>query len=53
MNYFSAELDELAEEVKSLDGTREEVMTLLCNEDVAHVLAQHTLWSAGILQTRE
>ena len=48
---YGNELDELAEEVESLDGTREEVMALLCNEDVAYALAQSTLWSAGIRQS--
>ena len=48
---YACDLDELAQEVGSLDGTREEVMDLLCNEDVAYVLAQHTLWSAGIRQS--
>lgn len=41
-------LEELAEEMESLDGTREDVMDLLCHEEVAYVLAQHTLWSAEI-----
>lgn len=45
---YADDLDELAEMVESLDGTREEVMNLLCNEEVAYVLAQHALWSAGV-----
>ena len=45
---YADDLEELAERVESMDGTREEVMSLLCSEDVAYVLAQHVLWYAGI-----
>ena len=48
---YAEGFDDLAEAVESMDGTKEEVMELLCNEEVAYVMAQHTLWSAEIFQT--
>ena len=48
---YAEGFDDLAEAVESMDGTKDEVMELLCNEEVAYVMAQHTLWSAEIFQT--